>query len=195
MNDRQQELAAIGAAVNEVFETIEIDDEMEAETKEPQRTLLEVWSHVMDNIEASEARGVPLELAAKVLSTYPMLKPQDLGKYQQSYHDRLRQMRDALRAEIATDPECFKHTATDAVDNRHHYLNLLVAWNVVAGTWERNWNYADRNSHIQFAAILDAHSFVLGGEGLIAHLSAIGFEFTEEDGESVREAALSVWEG
>ena len=196
MNDRTQDIDLLMAAAEEIVESVEYDEEAADDSAPvPTHTLLEVWQAVLSNIEAAEKEKVEMRIAARLVGRYPQLKFQDLPKYAQSYNDRLKVMREILQREIESDPKCFTRVEDDGEANRHHYLNLLAQWQVQLQRFEAAWDPADRNSHITFAAIADVHEFVLGEKGLVAHLDAIEFEYSEEDSMAVRDAIIEQLEG
>ena len=178
MNDRTEEIEALMSQVTEVLSGIpETPERPEAEP----HTLLEIWAAVLSNIEHVEAQPVSMQMAARITSVYPQIKVQECGLYMTCYHSALRELRSILLDEIESDPDCFKYAEDDAVKNRHHYLNLLTQWQLQVQQWDKEWDCTELEAHIWLAAYADAGTFVLGKEGLVAHLDQINFEFTDED--------------
>ncbi len=144
-------------------------------------TLLEIWREVLSNVEGSKAEKVTPIIANRIVGSWPKLSIQDTPAYHVLYHDFLLAARDILEAEIKSDPEALNNTEDDAVENRQHYLNLLLEWQVEIMRWEAEWDAAADDAHISLAAIADAAAFITGQNGLLNHLSSINFEFTDAD--------------
>ena len=163
------------------------------ETEEPKKhTLLEVWRELLSNIEAGAEQRVPPQLALRIVSSWPKLGFEDVAAYWAVYHDRLTDMRELLHLEIATDPEALNRVEDDATANAEHYMNLLLAWNQQVLLWEHEWDVNDPAAAIKLAAFADAQSFVLGQQGLVEHLTHIGFAYGEDDAAAMHEI-LESW--
>lgn len=145
------------------------------------RTLLETWRLLLTNMETSRDQKVSPGLANRIVSTWPKLAFQDTVRYHEIYHELLMELREILHTEISVDPDALKNVEDDAVDNRSHYRNLLLCWNVAVMRWEHEWDAASPESHIRLAAIGDASQFFIGQQGIVAHLDQIGFVFDEAD--------------
>lgn len=154
------------------------------------RTLLEIWSHLLDNLEPERLLPITPDFAARVVQSWPQMKIQDVKDYRDSYHSFMEQMRSVVRTVIAAaDPEALEATGidedSDAVVNRAHYIEILLEWQLLIGRWERDWDSEAVDAHITLAAIADASVFFLGQTGLVAHLSEIGLVFQDEDREEM----------
>ena len=149
--------------------------------KPAKRTLLETWAELLSNIEVAAAEPVTMQQAMSISRTWPQISIQETPEYHWAYHSNLTIMRDILTAEIESDPDCLKHGEDDGEANRHHYLNLLLLWQKQMLEWEKTWNAADKDSHIWLAAYSSTNAFVLGEQGMVAHLDEIEFEFSDED--------------
>ena len=188
MTERTEEIVEL---MDEVRDIVDGEPSVPEPTK---RTLLEVWQHIFSNIEGSEKRAMNMQSSAQLISKYPFLEFKDVEPYLYEFNSRLIEMREVLEAEIALDPEAFKHVEDDAEHNHHHYLNLLTQWQVLLEEWEKEWHPSDGSAEIEFAAIMECHAFVLGQNGLLPHLDQIGFDLTEDENEAVIDAVMDARE-
>lgn len=149
-------------------------------------TVLEIWQNVLSNIEANENEHISPRYANSIVNNWPRLTFQDVKSYTKVYFSYLKALRTILSNEIASDLQALENVEDDAEANRAHYLELIGAWQVQIENWEQNWDSEATNSHILLAALADATSFFVGQQGLVEHLSQIGFQFTDEDREALR---------
>jgi len=148
------------------------------------RTLLEIWRELLSNIEHERVERISANVAQKIVATWPKLDFKDVPAYLRHYYDLLAEQRLVVLAEIHKDPAALKYLGEeDPIENREHYEEILFGWNLNVARWEREWDVTDPEAAIKLAAIIDAQGFFLAQTGLVAHLSEIGFEFTEADGE------------
>lgn len=172
-------------------ETIEHDfGPTPSEIPPPDRTLLESWSKLLDSIEGVRAEKLTPQDASRILRNWPPVKTQELTRYQDLYYSYLTEMREILRIEIDSDPKCLENTDDDAVDNKGHYLNLLLLWQLQINQWGRDWDSDDDYAHIEMAAMAEAQQFFFGANGLLQHLDSIQFEMTEEDSNMLADALI-----
>ena len=132
-----------------------------------------------------------MQVANHVVSNHAQIKIQEVPKYMKLYHGYLKDMRDILTAEIDSDKKCFKHIEEDAEENKAHYLNLLINWQRQIREWEQEWKAASPTAHLTLAAVTDVHGFVLGSNGLVAHLDEINFDYNEDDAKLVADAVFA----
>jgi hypothetical protein len=163
-------------------------------TPELTHTVLEVWQSVLSNIEANEDEHISPRYANSIVSNWPKLSYQEVPKYTNTYFYFLKELRDFLTAEIEKDPAAFERVENDAEENREHYLELIGAWQEQIERWEQEWEAAQVDSHVTLAALADATSFFVGAQGLVEHLTQIGFRFTDEDREALRQRLQAVKE-
>lgn len=188
MNDRSAE-------ITELMEDVEsfLTDAPETPTiPEVQPiTVLETWLKVLGTADIGDDEPkVSMQFASHLIRSYPELKFRDLKAVDARFREKLLDFRDILQAEVDGEPAALKRMATDAVDNRHLYLNAILGWQQSTVEWERNWDPSDVNAAIEFAACAEAHRFALSPMGLLAHLEAIGLEFGPDDEQTVIDAVM-----
>lgn len=154
-------------------------------------TVLETWLKVLGTADIGDDEPkVSMQFASHLIRSYPELKFRDLKAVDARFREKLLDFRDILQAEVDGEPAALKRMATDAVDNRHLYLNAILGWQQSTVEWERNWDPSDVNAAIEFAACAEAHRFALSPMGLLAHLEAIGLEFGPDDEQTVIDAVM-----
>jgi len=147
----------------------------------PTLTLLDTWSNLLGNIEGERESRVSPALANKITTVWPKMSFQDVPRYFAAYYDHMELLREDLLDIIAENPEALEHVEDDMEFNHELYLELLYRWQVRIGIWEHEWDAAAEDSHISIAAIADSTSFFVGPQGLVEHLTAAGFNFTDEE--------------
>lgn len=157
-------------------------------------TVLEIWTNVLSNIEGNEDEHISPRYAHSIVSNWPKLSYQDIAGYTRQYFMFLKGLRNILTEEVDKDPEAFGRIENDVEENRAHYLELIAGWQVQIERWELEWDCTAPKSHIGVAALADATSFFVGAQGLVEHLSQIGFQFSDEDREALRLRLLAVKE-
>ena len=188
MNDRSAE-------ITELMEDVEsfLSDAPETPTiPEVQPiTVLETWLKVLGTADIGDDEPkVSMQFASHLIRSYPELKFSDLKAVDSRFREKLLDFRDILQAEVDGEPAALKRLDTDAVDNRHLYLNAILGWQQSTVEWERNWDPSDVNAAIEFAACAEAHRFALSPMGLLAHLEVIGLEFGPDDEQTVIDAVM-----
>ena len=181
----------------ELLSQMQVDpdvDGSEVQLPPATHTLLEVWTSVLGDIETMRTEAIGMAPAAQTLNAYPFLRLHHLSEFRERFYNHLLEYREVLAAEVATDPSCFKHVKDDAEKNREHYLNLLVAWQVLSLRHQEAWDHADKDAAAEFAAIAESTSFVVGDNGLIAHLGAVQFSLPAEDRDAISQAIIDAIE-
>jgi uncharacterized protein with von Willebrand factor type A (vWA) domain len=169
----------------------EVDREL-GQTQDLTHTVLEIWASVLSNIEANEGEHISPRYANSIVSNWPRLSFQEVSAYTRQYFTYLKALREQLTEVIAQNPSALENVENDAEANREHYLELIGGWQEQIEIWELNWDSDDHGSHISLAALADATSFFVGAQGLVEHLTQIGFQFTDEDREALRLRLLAV---
>lgn len=159
------------------------------------RTLLATWKEVLSNIEASRDAKIPAKVAMRIVAAWPELHFGDLSRYHELYHQFLLEQRGVFERVLAEYPKAFENVEDDAEANRAVYLELLFAWQHQGLLWEHEWSVDDPNAAILVAAIEDAMSFFVGGQGLVGHLESIQFAYDETDRDALAARLTAAKEG
>jgi hypothetical protein len=106
-----------------------------------------------------------------------------MNNFRDRYYEKIGQMLDILEGEIATDADCLTHGSPedDVKYNSHHYMNLLLHWQLAILQWEMDWETTDPHAAAEIATISEVHKMFLGAQGLTGWLENIAFQFTEDD--------------
>lgn len=154
-----------------------------------QRTVLEIWQEILSNIENFENEDLGPEEVLALLAGRPSLKVEEIWEYLKRYYGLLKEYRGALDEEIASDPDCLKHHGdADLEENRHHYLNMLLLWNLLAQHVGDEWSWHNSAPLAKAYALVDARAFVLGENGLVAHLGVLGLQLDEDERQNIETA-------
>jgi hypothetical protein len=158
------------------------DLDLLGETETQDRSLLAIWSELLEPVDEVRAQPIPVQVAAKVVASWTQMTFQDTAIYHLHYHDLIIELRTILRGIIAENPECTSFVGDDdAAENHELYRDVLVAWHRALDEHERNWRAEDPTSHIDAAVIADARAFFFAQTGLAGHLDAIGFALTNDE--------------
>jgi hypothetical protein len=161
----------------------------DAEEAQP-RSLLEVWDEVLSNVLPSSETPIPMQVAHKVVRSWPFLSYQDTAVYHNLYHRYLLALIPPLKKVIAENPVALTyHGEEDGAQNHKHYVDLLVQWHLGFDQVEEAWRASDPESHIVLAAVVDARAMVFGHTGLVGHFDAIGFHVSDEEFAAALESA------
>lgn len=147
-----------------------------------QHSLLRVWSEVLSNIEDAAAEPVSMGVAGKIVAGWPQISFQETERYHELYHDYLLDVRSLLEATIADHPGAIDHMeADDIAENFEIYKALVISWNIRLDELEQAWRATDEDSHVVFAALVDARGFLFSRTGFAGHLEARGFTLDTEE--------------
>ena len=167
-----EDLAAIQASLNEGSNGLT-------------HSVLTVWRELFSNIPKVSKERVTPGLAMNIVSTWPKISIQETPRYHEYYHIYLAEAADIVEAALPEDAE--KQAAAlaftgedDARENEAIYLEILLQWQLKVMEWEAEWDAAHEDAHITAAVIADVHKFLLSGTGIVEHLSAINFRYTDE---------------
>ena len=146
------------------------------------RSLLVVWNELLNDIETVRLEPIPVNVASKIVASWPFLTFQDTAIYHELYHDLLMELREVLRECIQKNPDALDFTGDDdAAENHTLYRDILVDWHILLDQKEAEWRAADPQSHIQMPIIADARAFCFAQTGLAGHLDSIGFTLTDNE--------------
>lgn len=178
--------AAIAAA-EEVAEELEFEEQ-----SEDGLSLLALWSDVLANVEAVREQGVDMALAGRIVSQWPQISFQEVSRYHEYYHDLLLRLRDILSDAIKENPGAADFTESDDIAENHAiYKQLVIDWNILLDREELAWDVDSADSHITYAAVIDARTFLFNRNGFAGHLDARGFTLSTEE---ITEAILAARE-
>lgn len=164
-------------------DALELPPELTTEKTE-QRSVLELWHELFKSVETSASGRIIPQVAMRLLNVWPHLTFEEIPEYVRIYHEYLKEARDILEYEIdqtGVDSGFAFKEGEDDEHNHKHYLNLCLLWQQQAIQWENDWNISDPNAGARIAAIGDAHTFLLGQEGIVAHLATIGYNMTADE--------------
>lgn len=149
----------------------------------PYHSILEVWREVLKPAVAERTVKITPQWANRICSSYREINFADVPAFRDEYFDKIEELNDILKVEIATDDECLNvNTAEEDVErNGHHYLNLLIDWQKALLQWELDWGTADERAAVQLAAIAEVHRMFFDNTGLTSLLDNIKFEVSDAD--------------
>lgn len=163
-------------------EDFAVEDAIREAESAPEYSLLKVWSETLDNIESVRSEPIPMAVAGRVVAAWPKLTFQDTATYHEIYHEYLLEIRNILRDVIQDNPGCTDFEgAEDAEENRELYRELVIAWNVLLDSHELHWRAEDADSHIRYAALVEARRLLFSRDGLAGHMEARGITFLSDD--------------
>lgn len=153
-------------------------------------TLLEVWKRVLEPAKDELAARVSPQYANRIASSYREIAFADMNEYRDRYLEKVLTFERILLDEIATDADCLSYSdpADDAAENRSHYHNILMQWNLQLLQWEMEWECDKPYAAVEFATLGEVHKMFFGEQGITAHLEVIGFEFSDADQALLAEA-------
>lgn len=178
-------------------ETVEFDvpddaRELDPPEQTPYHTLLEVWRAVLKPARDGTARSQPVtpQWATKIVSTYPEVTFRQTVDVHHLMFDLIDSLGQILDDIIKDDDQSLTHASPqeDVENNSAHYIRVLTEWQTYMLREEMGWNPLDANASIFLAALSEVHGMFFGEKGLVAHLDAIGFQFTEDDQQNLQEA-------
>jgi hypothetical protein len=181
MNEETPEVTEV---IEPPLSEVDAADVAKLNDEEPEhRTVLEIWNEVLAGGASEKKARVSPAWASSICARFPQMKIQEFGVFHEKYFEKIDELHQILIYELGADDQALKRRTvkTDAEHNRVHYINIITLWQAAVMQWELNWDFADEHSHIELAAISEAHKFFFGGTGLIAQLDVIEVRFTEDD--------------
>ena len=146
-------------------------------------TILEVWREVLKPAAAEARKRITPQWATRVIASYSGLTYADMPAFRDLYFGSILTLAEILDEEIAGDDECLKHTSAeeDLEHNNHHYLSVLVNWQLQFMRWEIEWEATAPDAAVKVAALGEVHKMFFDPQGLTALLDQIDFQFTDDD--------------
>lgn len=146
------------------------------------RCLLTIWAEVLSNVGAVGSQRIPVNVAAKVVASWPWLTFQETAIYHQLYHRVLGECGDLVIGVIADNPGATAWTAElDAENNHPLYKEILVGWHMLLEEYENDWDAEAEDSQIWLPVIADARAFFFSQMGFAGHLDSIGFKLDNDE--------------
>ncbi len=183
---------------NEPVEHIEMPDNVEdmlarftgqapEEGAPAYHTVLEVWRETLRPARELQNERVTPQYASRMLSSYPGLTYATVSDVQRAYYDLMSGLLGILEQEVESDCDCLDWPTPeeDALENAHHYKNLLMLWQQAFLQHELEWNAKADDAAIKIAALSETHKAFFGPTGLTQYLENIRFEYTDEDAEAL----------
>lgn len=148
-------------------------------------SVLAVWRELFSNIPKVSQERVTPGLAMNIVSTWPKISVQETPIYHKLYHVYLAEAAELVEQALPEDEEkqaaALAYTGEDdARENEAIYLEILLQWQLQLMQWEAKWDATEEYAHIRAAVIADVHKFLLSATGIVEHLSAINFKYTDE---------------
>ena len=206
MSNTQDNVTALHSTkVNEPaaqYEDIELaegeyPEAADAETA-PYNSMLKVYKEVL--APAFEERKAPptANWSNRMVAQYPCLEYKDVQEVHDRYYNLIIELIDVLHAELDTVPPInleIDNAPEDMEANRHHYLNLLLNWQLTIHAHELDWRCTDEHAAAEIAAVSETHKMFFGQNGLTEFLAQSGFRFTTEDQSMLQDAMFEMREG
>jgi len=160
-----------------------VEDILAEADETPYHSILEVWREVLKPAVAERTVKITPQWANRIVSSYREISFRDVPAFRDLYFDRIEELNDILKTEIASDDECLNINSPeeDVERNSHHYLNLLVDWQKALLQWELDWDVADEKAGVDIASISEVHRMFFDQTGLTSLLDNIKFEVTDAD--------------
>ena len=168
---------------NEVETELTVEDILAQAAEAPYHTILQVWREVLKPAAAESLKRITPQWATKIVARYSGITYADMPAFRDYYFTSIIALGWILEEEIAGDDECLKYaTAEEDVEhNTHHYLSVLINWQLQFLQWELEWEPTDPHAAVKIAALGEVHQMFFGPEALTALLDQINFEFTDDD--------------
>lgn len=151
--------------------------------------VLRAWKEILSPANIEHGARITIPWANAIVGKYADMHYDLMPSFVDRYFDQMTTMAKILNDQISSDPDCLTwHTVEeDRDENRRHYIDLLRNWQVAILVRENDWDCTAPDAAAQVAALGEISQFFFGEKGLTGHLSAIGFEFTEDDQAALQE--------
>lgn len=160
-----------------------VEDIISDANQAPYHTILEVWREVLKPAEAESRKRITPQWATRVIASYSGLTYADMPAFRDYYFTSIISLGWVLENVIAEDDECLNlHTPEEDLEhNNHHYLSVLINWQLQFMQWEIEWEPTDPDAAVKVAALGEVHKMFFDPQGLTALLDQIDFQFTDDD--------------
>ena len=160
----------------------------------PYHSILEIWLKVLtDGITADRHSRISPTWANRIVQSYPEVKFADVPHVAELYFGNLEGLKAIVEAEVKDDDEALKVDSADAdrEENHHHYLTILINWQLQLLEWELEWDTTQPDAGAYLAAWSEAYKIFFGAPnqtGISAYLENIRFEMGDAEGQILSDA-------
>lgn len=158
-------------------------------------TVLAAWRSIYDDVLNEKDQRVSLDLAFRILRSWPLLKTADLRPFLERYYEILERLGQHLEDIILENPGCLERLGpvgseeSDGVGNHDIYIEVIYRWSLELMRLELLWKPELNDAAIEMGVIADVAAFATGPESLIQHLGSpqVGFRWSEEEQTELQE--------
>lgn len=155
-------------------------------------TVLEAWWELLKRVPVEKELPITMDMVIPVINNFPWLQLYDVPTHFKTFYKLLGEALEILTFEIESEPECLERGEDDAELNHGHYLNVLIGWNKMLKVQAETWDVSALSAGAEMSGTISANEFLVGANGLTAHLGAIDFQYSNEDRDLVNGAVNEV---
>lgn len=162
----------------------------------PYQPILRVWKEILSEDNRKHGARITIPWSNGICGKYHGMTFALMPAFVDRYFQIMADLAADLETEIASDEDCldWHSIEEDKEENGGHYRELLTSWQKRLLTWEMGWDCTHPDAAAHVAALGEVSAFFFGDQGLTGHLGAIGFDFTEEDQETLAAALTELQE-
>ena len=172
------------------WETITDFEGVQEETRKV--TVLEAWWELLKRVPVEKELPITMDMVIPVINNFPWLELHDVPTHFKTFYKLLGEALEILTFEIESEPECLERGEDDAELNHGHYLNILIGWNKMLKVQAETWDVSALSAGAEMSGTISANEFLVGANGLTAHLGVIDFQYSNEDRDLVNGAVNEV---
>lgn len=151
-------------------------------------TILKVWKEILSNVDKSAAEKVSMDMALRLLRSYPFLTMAHTHEVHQELHEILAEARNILDVVLEQHPKAIDQVEDDGQSNREAYLNIVLLWQQMLQERQREWDPRNDFAEAEAAGYVEAFSMLVGQNGLLPQLDSIDFQPKEEELTAIQDA-------
>ena len=155
-------------------------------------TVLEAWWELLKRVPVEKDLPITIDMVIPVINNFPWLELHDVPTHFKTFYKLLGEALEILTFEIESEPECLERGEDDAELNHGHYLNILIGWNKMLKVQAETWDVSALSAGAEMSGTISANEFLVGANGLTAHLGVIDFQYSNEDRDLVNGAVNEV---
>ena len=154
--------------------------------------LLKVFKKLLEPVKDLKTEKPTMQYCSRIIDNYTGIEFKDMDRYNEQYCDYVLEPMNILDIEIKSDDECLSVTneEEDLEQNRAHYLNLILQWQIAMQQWSFDWDCLDKNAAIKLAAQNEAGLLVFGEKGLAGFFSSINFNLSEDEQQTITNTVM-----